>query len=72
MPTLRKSKPSSPQTQVEEAIPVSTLAEDIGSGPTQEQIAERAYQLFLARGAQPGSAMDDWCQAERELRTGRN
>ena len=29
-------------------------------------IGERGYQLFEARGAQPGHALDDWLQVERE------
>ncbi|WNG49515.1 DUF2934 domain-containing protein [Archangium minus] len=41
------------------------------SGPTQEQIARRAYELFLARGGSHGRHEDDWIQAERELRLGR-
>ena len=35
--------------------------------PITEAIAGRAYELFLARGAQHGRALDDWLQAEREL-----
>jgi Protein of unknown function (DUF2934) len=33
----------------------------------QEQVAGRAYQLFLERGERPGSAQEDWYRAEREL-----
>jgi hypothetical protein len=33
---------------------------------TPEQIRERAYFLFLQRGGQPGHALEDWLQAERE------
>lgn len=36
--------------------------------PTYEAIQARAYQLFLARGNQPGTPSDDWFQAERELK----
>lgn len=28
----------------------------------------RAYQIFESRGGVPGHEMDDWAQAERELR----
>ncbi len=35
--------------------------------PTEEQIAERAYELFLMRGAYHGADLEDWLQAEREL-----
>jgi len=31
-------------------------------------IRERAYQLFEARGRQPGDHLDDWLQAEREFK----
>ncbi len=34
---------------------------------TPDQIAERAYQLFEARGGQHGQDVDDWLTAEREL-----
>lgn len=35
--------------------------------PTEEDIALRAHQIFLERGAAPGQDLDDWLQAEREL-----
>jgi hypothetical protein len=41
--------------------------------PTHGEIAHRAYELFLARGAQHGHADQDWFEAERELMgTGRS
>ncbi len=36
--------------------------------PTEEQIAMRAHQLFLERGGAPGFELEDWLQAERELK----
>jgi hypothetical protein len=30
-------------------------------------IRKRAYELFEARGRQPGHELDDWLQAEREI-----
>jgi hypothetical protein len=35
---------------------------------TDDAIAARAYELYLARGGTHGADMDDWLQAERELR----
>ena len=35
---------------------------------SDEQIRERAYQLYLERGRQHGSDEDDWYRAETELR----
>ena len=33
----------------------------------EPEIRGRAYELFLARGGQPGRDLEDWLQAEREL-----
>ena len=27
----------------------------------------RAYEIYVGRGASPGSDLDDWLEAEREL-----
>lgn len=35
---------------------------------TDDDIARRAYDLYLARDCEPGHHVDDWLQAERELR----
>lgn len=35
--------------------------------PDRERVERRAYELYLARGAADGQAMDDWLHAEREL-----
>lgn len=36
--------------------------------PLEERIRHRAYELYLQRGNQPGSEIDDWLQAEEEIR----
>jgi hypothetical protein len=36
--------------------------------PGREQIAERAYYLYLDRGRADGSALQDWLTAEQEIR----
>jgi hypothetical protein len=33
----------------------------------EEQIAQRAHELWHQRGRQPGSDLTDWFQAEREI-----
>jgi hypothetical protein len=38
--------------------------------PSPEDIARRAYDLFLARGERHGDDLSDWFQAERELTAG--
>ena len=36
--------------------------------PLEERIRRRAYELYLLRGSQPGSELNDWLQAEEEIR----
>ncbi len=63
-PTPQPSKPVA-NTTAQAAAPARNTA------LTHEQIARRAYEIFLARGGQHGSHEQDWFQAERELRLGR-
>ncbi len=35
--------------------------------PSDEEIAQKAYELYLQRGSVPGHETDDWFQAEAEL-----
>ena len=41
---------------------------DAAASITEHDIARRAYDLYLARGCTPGHQLEDWLQAERELR----
>jgi hypothetical protein len=54
-----KTKPTNKQQQSQPQPPAQT--------PTLERVQQRAYELFLARGQEPGHELDDWIQAEREL-----
>lgn len=40
--------------------------------PTDGEISRRAYDLYLARGCEPGRDVNDWLEAERELRSTSN
>jgi Protein of unknown function (DUF2934) len=33
----------------------------------KEDIAHRAYELYVRRGGQPGKDVEDWVRAEKEL-----
>jgi hypothetical protein len=35
----------------------------------EQKIRFRAYEIYLQRGGQTGSELEDWLQAERELTT---
>ncbi len=55
------------------AVPVRTgeiasPAERVEATPNDDEIARRAYQLYEARGGGHGRDVEDWLQAERELR----
>jgi hypothetical protein len=39
--------------------------------PAEDDIRQRAYEIYLERGQQPGSPIDDWLQAEAELKSHR-
>ena len=57
-----KSRPEIESIQTSE--PISTQAAE----PTEEEIAVRAYHIYLERGEADGDPMNDWLQAERELK----
>jgi len=60
---MKTEKTSAPKTSKAK----STKAAERKRTPTHEQIAIRSYELYLARGSEPGHAEEDWLQAEREL-----
>jgi hypothetical protein len=69
-PMARPSaKPSTPATKepAQAPIPSNTMSASARSTPSGDQIARRAYELYLSRGGQPGNPEQDWLQAEREL-----
>jgi hypothetical protein len=43
---------------------------DTAVQPTIDAIAKRAHEIYLARGGTHGSDLDDWLQAERQLKGG--
>ena len=45
-----------------------THSRELKPTPKHEEIASRAYELYLERGAEPGHATRDWLDAESELK----
>jgi hypothetical protein len=59
----------SKSTEIAAAAGGSTAPRPNGSAPVMDDdIARRAYDLYLARGCERGHDVEDWLQAERELR----
>jgi len=47
--------------------PARATEPSIETLPLEEQIQRRAYELYIQRGNQSGSELDDWLQAEEEI-----
>jgi hypothetical protein len=60
MPKSKSASTPAPKKTSKRAITVAPK-------PSNEEIALRAYQIYLERGSTPGDPMQDWLQAEREL-----
>lgn len=61
------------QARSEESILETDESEQIqepAAQPTDEEIAVRAYHIYLERGSTEGNPDDDWLQAKRELSEG--
>jgi hypothetical protein len=43
------------------------MADNASTPQTEQQIRERAYEIYLARGGQEGDEVSDWLAAEREV-----
>ena len=56
-PVRRARKTTAPAT----GAPVADIS--------AEAIAQRAFEVYCARGGAPGSELEDWLQAERELKS---
>ena len=71
-------RPAAASSQVQSssagATRIDTAADMGGAGhadqgnPGYDEIAEAAYHRFLRRGGQDGGDVDDWVEAERDLR----
>jgi hypothetical protein len=68
--STRKAQPAASGQAVEqaEALESGATSAHAGSSPTTDEIAKRAYEIFLRRGSRNGHDMEDWLEAERQLR----
>jgi hypothetical protein len=66
----RRSRPAEAEPAVERAAYTTSESEGTSaeSGPDREEIARRAYELYLRRGSRNGHDFEDWLEAERQLR----
>lgn len=68
--SARKAGPavSGPVAVKDEALEPVAAGADAGGSPTNDEIAKRAYEIYLHRGSRNGRDLDDWIEAERQLR----
>ena len=66
IPQEKEKKLMSPKATRNENIEAEATSVEIA----EEEIRRRAFEIYLERGEQPGSDLDDWLQAERELQRG--
>lgn len=57
---------SMPKTKAS-STPKAKKSQTAKNQPTREEIAVRAYEIYLERGCTPGNELEDWTLAEREL-----
>ena len=53
--------------KLKSSLPAAKKSRSTKSAPSHEEIALRAYEIYLERGGAPGDALADWTRAEREL-----
>ena len=58
-PRARKSTVSRPRA--------AAMMDQAPATPNHDEVAKRAYELFLQRGGGHGQDWDDWLSAERQL-----
>jgi len=66
----RTKSQKTPDGSLPKEAQVTTFSKPKSQPPTPEQIQKRAYEIFEARGGAPGHDLEDWLQAERELKAG--
>ena len=63
-----KSRARATQANLQRWTRTSGNDEPHSTGPTAEEIQLRAYEIYVSRGRIDGQDLDDWFQAEKELR----
>ena len=49
------------------SAPARAMEASVETLALEERIRRRAYELYVERGNQSGSELDDWLQAEEEI-----
>jgi len=67
----KRATSTAPKTRPAPSAARPAPSPTVNLAPDEDAIRRRAYEIFMARGANGGSPLEDWLQAEREIVTGR-
>lgn len=67
-PATKKAELREPTIAARRSTLSAAQDEPKGRTITEDDVRLRAYEIYLRRGDAPGNDIDDWLQAERELR----
>jgi hypothetical protein len=69
--TTKSAPPSTPKATTSKKSPAPDATRASTPNGSDDAIARRAYEIYQARGGDHGADVDDWLQAEREIRSRR-
>jgi hypothetical protein len=64
---MAKTRRQPDDTDIAELSAPQSSGDTTAATMDRERVAQRAYELYLARGCGEGQDLDDWLCAEREL-----
>lgn len=71
-PMPRKAPTQREEGKLKKAEPMAAFsAPPSAHAPSREEVAKLAYELYLSRGGDHGHDLEDWLEAERQLRRAR-
>jgi hypothetical protein len=62
-----KNRSRRKQAEGERPVPATETQPRPAAAPSREDIARRAYEIYVARGSEGGDPVADWLAAEQEL-----
>jgi hypothetical protein len=66
----RTNKPASETPDAPKPVRKSTKRNGAAASDDAEAVARRAYEIYQTRGGNHGADLDDWLEAERQVKGG--
>ena len=63
-----KNETSASELKEQDAFASEEVRDKLPPRPSYEEIQRRAYEIYIERGGIHGQDLEDWLQAERELK----